>query len=123
MFNTHRKIWGWSVSSYQFPQPMIQMAGALMSHRFGLKLTDAPPAPTLDSIHLPTSKFTIPAQFSEVSTTDAYHRVVHTYGKAFLMLFGHYQVILVLRQMPWPILVMKLISKSYLIGHSRTMLP
>lgn len=83
MFNTHRKIWGWGVSSYQFPQPMIQMAGALMSHRFGLKLTDAPPAPTLDSIHLPTSKFTIPAQFSEILTTDAYHRAVHTYGKAF----------------------------------------
>lgn len=37
MFNLDRKIWGWGVSSYQFPQPMIQMASALMGARFGFK--------------------------------------------------------------------------------------
>lgn len=83
MFNSDRKFWGWGVNGYQFPQPMIQMASALMAARFGMKPGQAQAIPSLDSIILPASNLVIPDRFSSLLTTDAYHRAVHTYGKSF----------------------------------------
>ena len=98
MFNSDRKFWGWGVNGYQFPQPMIQMASALMAARFGMKPGQAQATPNLESIKLPASNLVIPDHFSSLLTTDAYHRAVHTYGKSFRDVVrgtrSHYQAVI-----------------------------
>jgi len=83
MFNTDRKFWGWGNTSCPFPQPMLQLARAFLTARFGIVPPDIMPVPELAAIRMPEPALAIPAQFESILTADRYHRAVHTYGKAF----------------------------------------
>jgi alkyldihydroxyacetonephosphate synthase len=83
MFNTDRKFWGWGNTSYPFPQPMLQLARAFLSAKFGVTLPDACAVPSLESLRMPAPALAAPAAFADIVTTDRYHRAAHTYGKAF----------------------------------------
>jgi alkyldihydroxyacetonephosphate synthase len=83
MFDTDRKFWGWGVSSFPFPQPLLDRVRALLGARFGVAPPAARPAPELAAIRIPAPAIVVPAQFADIVTAERYHRAAHTYGKAF----------------------------------------
>lgn len=82
-FNTDRKYWGWGVESYAFPAPMLQLARAYLTARFGSAPPEPRPVPALDALRMPASALAVPSEFRDLVTDARYDRAVHTYGKAF----------------------------------------
>lgn len=83
MFNTDRKYWGWGVNGNAFPEPMLQLARAYLTARFGRAPAEARAVPALDALRMPAPALKVPQPFRDIVTDARYDRAVHTYGKSF----------------------------------------
>lgn len=82
-FDTTRKFWGWGVTSYEVPAPMLELARAFLAARFSITPPVACAIPALDSLRMPTSALAAPTALAALITDARYDRAAHTYGKAF----------------------------------------
>lgn len=82
-FNTDRKYWGWGVNAAAFPAPMLQLARAYLTARFGAEPPPARPVPALADLQMAPSTLAVPPAFRDFMTDARYDRAVHTYGKSF----------------------------------------
>ena len=78
-----RKIWGWGLSTYCVPPPLLDVARAFLSARLGQELPPPRPVPTLDTLTMPPPLRPIPHELADLATTDRFERALHTYGKSF----------------------------------------
>jgi len=82
-FDTTRKFWGWGVTSYEVPAPMLDVARGFLAARFGI----APPSPqpllSLESLRMSEPTLRAPLELAAILTDARYDRAAHTFGKAF----------------------------------------
>jgi alkyldihydroxyacetonephosphate synthase len=83
MFNTDRRYWGWGVNGNAFPEPMLQLARAFLTAKFGTAPAAQRPVPSLDALRMNAPTLAVPAALAAFVTDARYDRAVHTYGKAF----------------------------------------
>jgi alkyldihydroxyacetonephosphate synthase len=83
MFNTDRRYWGWGVNGNAFPEPMLQLARAFLTAKFGRAPAAQRPVPSLEALRMNEPTLAVPAALAAFVTDARYDRAVHTYGKAF----------------------------------------
>jgi alkyldihydroxyacetonephosphate synthase len=79
----NRRFWGWGWDDAGPTDDHARAIGRLVAARLGLDEPTLAPAPSLDTIALPTARLTPPPRLAAFSSQTPYDRAGHTYGKSF----------------------------------------
>ena len=77
------KFWGWGYEGDVLSREEEDHLGGLWGRHFGVDGFAATPPPRLDEITLRPPRLAVPGSLARFSSTDAYDRAAHTYGKSF----------------------------------------
>jgi alkyldihydroxyacetonephosphate synthase len=77
------KHWGWGYEDEQPPLQELRGAAKFAVERLGFGSTEPEQPVPLSEVELPAPRLDPPAPFKEISTTDAYERALHAYGRSY----------------------------------------
>jgi alkyldihydroxyacetonephosphate synthase len=77
------KFWGWGYEGSGLAPEEQHRLLQFYTDRLGLEGAARGPAPTVDDVALRPPRLEAPTRLAHLCSTDAYERLVHTYGKSF----------------------------------------
>jgi len=81
--NARLKFWGWGYETERLTPEEVGRLEAAYATRFGVSGFDATPVPRAEEIDLRKPRVHVPADLSEVCSSDHHERLLHSYGKSF----------------------------------------